>query len=182
MNKVILQGRLTADPNTIVGDNFSVSNFTLAVNRPYKNKETGESAADFIRCVAYNGASKLISQYVKKGKPIIVVGEWRTGSYTREDGSTVYTNECRVNEVHFIPGTTDSSIESNEVQNTPSLNSRVPSVNPPTQPVQQQVVVPQQPVQPVQVQQQFVPTPPVEEDIIPQAFDSSIDLNDEFPW
>lgn len=199
MNKVILQGRLVADPITTSGDNYMITNFTLAVNRPYKNKETNETTADFIRCVAYNGTAKIISNNLKKGRPLAIVGEWRTGSYTKEDGTNVYTNECRVNEIYFLPGTTDSTNsidnENSQPNRVMTLNSRtgitsgpVNTVTQVTQPVQQ-VPIQQTYVQPAQpIQQQFTQSiiapaqTPIEQAVIPQAFDADIDMSDEFPW
>lgn len=177
MNKVILIGRLTADPNTTVGDDYSISNFTLAVSRPYKNKD-GKNEADFIRCIAYNHLSKLISQYAKKGKLLAIIGEWRTGSYTKPDGVTIYTNDCRVTEINFLPDGNNTNPARSQSSSTPILGSRTGNsmaVEP------QQLSISNTPVI-TQVTQPPISSEPADQDIIPQAFDASIDVSDEFPW
>lgn len=177
MNKVILIGRLTADPNTTVGNDYSISNFTLAVNRPYKNKD-GKNETDFIRCTAYNHLSKLISQYARKGKLIAVVGEWRTGSYTRPDGVTVYTNDCRVTDINLLPDGSNASPTHPQSSSAPVLGSRTGhsmAVEP------QQLSIPDTPVVPQATQSPISPEP-TSQDVIPQAFDANIDVSDEFPW
>lgn len=101
MNKVILQGRLTKDPEIKYtgSDNRASARFTLAVNRTFKNKD-GKYDADFINCSAFGGTAEAIEKWFSKGKGITVEGEWRTGSYEK-DGNKVYTNECQVSRWEF---------------------------------------------------------------------------------
>ncbi len=97
LNKVILQGRLTADPelkSTQTG--VSVCSFTLAVDRSY-----GEKKADFINCVAWRNTAEFISKYFGKGKMLIAVGELQVRQYQAQDGSKRYATEVIVNEVNF---------------------------------------------------------------------------------
>ena len=101
MNKVILIGRLTKEPNFKQGngDNSkSVTRFTLAVTREFKRDE-----ADFVNCVIFNKGAETIGQYMKKGSQIAIVGSIRTGSYEK-DGITRYTTDIVVDSFEFIGG------------------------------------------------------------------------------
>lgn len=106
INITLLEGRITADPEIryVGGENANANvNFTVAVNRNYKNAE-GKYDADFIRCVAWGSSAEFISKNFKKGDPIIVRGNIRTGSYTNKSGSKVYTTDVYVDEAHFTIG------------------------------------------------------------------------------
>jgi single-strand DNA-binding protein len=97
LNKVILQGRLTADPelkSTQTGT--SVCSFTLAVDRSY-----GEKKADFINCVAWRNTAEFIAKYFGKGKMLIAVGELQVRQYTTNNGEKRYATEVIVNEANF---------------------------------------------------------------------------------
>lgn len=98
MNKVILMGRLTADPEIRKGENGSVARYTLAVDR---RRKTPEDAADFIRCVAFDKGADFAEKYLAKGIKIVVDGSIRTGSYTNRDGQKVYTTDVVVNSQEF---------------------------------------------------------------------------------
>ena len=103
MNDVTLLGRLVRDPEIRTGKNdFVVATYTLAVDRPWKNKD-GEREADFIRCQAFGGAAEFAETYLAKGDPILVKGRIQTGSYENEDGETVYTTDVIVQTHEFIP-------------------------------------------------------------------------------
>ena len=99
MNKVVLIGRLTADPNLsyAAGTGTAVCRFTLAVTRPFKRDE-----ADFINCVAFNKTAETIGQYLVKGRQIAVSGNIRTGSYEAQDGTKRYTTDVVVENFEFI--------------------------------------------------------------------------------
>lgn len=98
MNKVILLGRLTRDPDLkfAAGSGTAVSRFTVAVNR--RKKEDG---ADFINCVAFGKTAETISQYFTKGRQIAVTGSIRTGSYDAKDGTKRYTTDIFVESFEF---------------------------------------------------------------------------------
>ena len=99
INKVILMGRLTADPELKKTDaGVSVIRFTVAVNRP-KQKDK-EQAADFISCVAFRQTAEFLCKYFRKGSALIAFGSIRTGSYEK-DGQKVYTTDVIVDEVQF---------------------------------------------------------------------------------
>lgn len=100
MNSVQLTGRLTNDPEIIYGNNGStVAKFSLAVNRRYKQE--GQPDADFIRCVAFGKTAEFIEKYFTKGRKMDLNGRIQTGSYTKEDGTKVFTTEVVVENVEF---------------------------------------------------------------------------------
>ena len=103
MNKVILLGRLTKDPELRFTANkgTAVTRFTLAVNRDYK-KEDGTQEADFINCIAYSKRAEVIAQYLTKGKRFSIAGSIRTGSYDAQDGTRRYTTYVVVDGFDFI--------------------------------------------------------------------------------
>ncbi len=102
MNKVILIGRLAADPETRYsqGENATVvSRYRLAVNRKYK--KDGDQSADFIGCVAFGRQAEFAEKYLRKGIKIAATGRIQTGSYTNKDGQKVYTTDVVVEEQEF---------------------------------------------------------------------------------
>lgn len=98
MNKVVLVGRLTKDPELryAAGSGVSTCRFTVAVNRMKKDE------ADFINCVAFNKTAELIAQYFLKGRQIAIAGHIQTGSYLKDDGAKVYTTDVVVETFDFI--------------------------------------------------------------------------------
>lgn len=104
MNKCILVGRLTRDPETRYsqGENANaITRFSIAVNRRFKNKD-GIYDADFPNCVCYGKTAEFVNQYFKKGMAIGVVGRLTTGNYTNKDGVKVYTTDVVVEEAEFV--------------------------------------------------------------------------------
>lgn len=100
MNKVILMGRLTADPTiTRTNSQSAVAKFHTAVNRMYQRD--GEQQADFISCTAFGKTAEFIEKYITKGTKVVIEGRWQTGSYTDRSGNKVYTNDCIVETVEF---------------------------------------------------------------------------------
>lgn len=102
MNKVILMGRLTRDPEVRYsqGENSTaVANYTLAVDRRYKRE--GEDNADFIGCVAFGRAAEFAEKYFRQGLKITVSGRIQTGSYIGRDGQKVYTTKVVIEEQEF---------------------------------------------------------------------------------
>lgn len=102
MNKVILMGRLTKDPDVRCSNtnpSTVVARFTLAVDRRV-NREN-EPSADFISCVAFGKAAEFAEKYIRKGTKIVTEGRWQTGSYNNRDGLTVYTNDHVVDHMEF---------------------------------------------------------------------------------
>lgn len=123
MNKVILTGRLTADPELKqTQSGISSCRFTVAVDRKFANKETGERQADFITCVAWRQTAEFLSKYFNKGKMICVEGNLRTDSYKdkNHDDVTHYTTEVYVDNVEFCGGKNDNGSSQTNTQPTAS--------------------------------------------------------------
>lgn len=104
MNKVILMGRLTRDPEVIYsptqsGEQMAIARYTLAVDRRYKRD--GEQTADFIGCVAFGKSAEFTEKYLRQGTKIAISGRIQTGSYTNKDGNKVYTTDVVVEEQEF---------------------------------------------------------------------------------
>ena len=103
MNKVILMGRLTRDPEVRYsqGENATaVARYTLAVDRRY-NRNNDEQSADFINCVAFGRNGEFAEKYLRKGTKIAATGRIQTGSYTNKEGNRVYTTDVVVEEQEF---------------------------------------------------------------------------------
>ena len=101
MNKVILMGRLTRDPEVrySAGDNpMAIARFSLAVDRKFNRDE---QSADFINCVSFGKNAEFVEKYLRKGTKIVIVGRIQTGSYTNKDGIKVYTTDVVVEEQEF---------------------------------------------------------------------------------
>ena len=103
MNKVILMGRLTRDPEVRYsqGDNaMAVARYTLAVDRRF-NRNNDDQTADFISCVAFGRSGEFAEKYLHKGTKIAITGRIQTGSYTNKDGVKVYTTDVVVEDQEF---------------------------------------------------------------------------------
>ncbi len=104
MNKVILMGRLTRDPEVrySAGDNaMAVARFSLAVDRRRRANGSDEQTADFINCVSFGRQAEFAEKYLRKGTKLLVTGRIQTGSYTNKDGVKVYTTDVVVEEQEF---------------------------------------------------------------------------------
>lgn len=103
MNKVILMGRLTRDPEvryTQGNEPMAIARYTLAVDRRGR-KDGGEATADFIQCVAFRNNAEFAEKYLRQGTKIAITGRIQTGSYTDREGCKVYTTEVVVEEAEF---------------------------------------------------------------------------------
>lgn len=102
MNKVILMGRLTRDPEVRYssGENaLAIARYTLAVDRRFH--KDNEASADFITCVAFGKGGEFAEKYLRQGTKIVVTGRIQTGSYTNREGQKVYTTEIVVEDQEF---------------------------------------------------------------------------------
>lgn len=102
MNKVLLMGRLTRDPDirSTAGEQpLTVARYTLAVDRKFKQGE--ERKADFISCVCFGKSAEFAEKYLRKGVKLAISGRIQTGSYQNKDGQTVYTTDVIVEEQEF---------------------------------------------------------------------------------
>ena len=117
MNKVILIGRMTSDPQITYNGELCIARYTLAVDRQFK-KDT-EQGADFIRCVAFGKTAEWCEKYTEKGLKLAVEGRIQTGSYEDKDGKTVYTTDVIINSQEFV--------ESKKVQGQPQAEPKAES-------------------------------------------------------
>lgn len=102
MNKVILMGRLTRDPEVRYsqGDTpTAIARYTLAVDR--RVRKDNEASADFIGCVAFGKSAEFAEKYLRKGTKLVITGRIQTGSYTNKDGQKVYTTDVVVEDQEF---------------------------------------------------------------------------------
>ena len=108
MNKVVLMGRLTRDPEVrYTQGEMAVGRYTLAVDRRFKRD--GETTADFINCVAFGKQAEFAERYFRQGLKVIISGRIQTGSYTNREGRKVYTTDVVVEEQDFAESKGDSS-------------------------------------------------------------------------
>ena len=124
MNKVILIGRLTRDPELrYTGSNTPVATFSLAVNRSFTN-QNGEREADFINCVVWRKLAETVKNYLSQGSQVAVEGRIQTRNYDDQNGQRRYVTEVVVENIDFVGTKRDNSQSSNQ----PSFNSQpVPS-------------------------------------------------------
>ena len=118
MNKVILMGRLTRDPEIRVAQStepLTIARYTLAVDRRVK---TNDQTADFIQCISFGRTAEFAEKYFRQGLKIAIVGRIQTGSYTNKDGVKVYTTEVVVEEQEFA----ESKAASEGSQPAPNAN------------------------------------------------------------
>ena len=114
MNKVILMGRLTKDPEVRYGqDSMAIAKYTLAVDRRVRQGE--QQTADFINIVAFGKSGEFAEKYLHKGTKIVLSGRIQTGSYTNKEGVKVYTTEVVAEDQEFAEKK-DSTQESKEGQ------------------------------------------------------------------
>ena len=110
MNKVILIGRLTKDPDVRYSQGekpMAIASYSLAVDRMYKRD--GEPSADFINCKAFGKQGEFVEKYLRKGMKIAITGHIQTGSYTNRDGNKVYTTDVVVEQHEFCESRAESA-------------------------------------------------------------------------
>jgi single-strand DNA-binding protein len=132
MNKTILVGRLTADPELRQTQSGVAScRFTVAVDRKFADKNSGEKQSDFITCVAWRQTAEFVSRYFNKGKMIALEGSLRTGKYQDKNHEDVthYTTEVYVDNVEFVGGKGDGG------QQTQATPAKAESPTTPAEPV-----------------------------------------------
>lgn len=115
MNKVILMGRLTRDPDirSSAGNNpQTFARYTLAVDRRFSRRDGGDNgqSTDFISCVAFGRSAEFAEKYLHKGLKVVVTGRIQTGSYTNRDGQKVYTTDVVVEDQEFAESKSASDI------------------------------------------------------------------------
>lgn len=128
MNKVILMGRLTRDPDVrySAGENSTaVVRYTLAVDRRFHRD--GDATADFIGCVAFGRQAEFAEKYLRQGTKIAITGRIQTGSYTNREGQKVYTTDVVVEEQEFAESKNAGG--NNGGYSAPQHNNPAPSAN-----------------------------------------------------
>lgn len=128
MNKVILMGRLTRDPDVrySAGENSTaVARYTLAVDRRFHRD--GDATADFIGCVAFGRQAEFAEKYLRQGTKIAITGRIQTGSYTNREGQKVYTTDVVVEEQEFAESKNAGG--NNGGYSAPQHNNPAPSAN-----------------------------------------------------
>ena len=123
MNKVILMGRLTRDPEVrySAGENaLAIARYTLAVDRRFRRD--GEANADFINCVSFGRTAEFAEKYFRQGLKIAVTGRIQTGSYTNREGQKVYTTEVVVEDQEFAESKATSQ-QNQQNNSTPATDS-----------------------------------------------------------
>ena len=107
MNKIILTGRLTRDPEMrYSANNTAIATYTLAVNRPFR--QNSEQQADFLRCVTFASTAQFAEKYLAKGMRVAVEGRIQTGSYTNQEGQKIYTTDVVVERQEFLEKRADN--------------------------------------------------------------------------
>ena len=123
MNRVILMGRLTRDPEVRYSQgerSMAIARYTLAVDRRgRRGQDNGEQTADFIPCVAFDRAAEFAEKYFRQGMRITICGRIQTGSYTNRDGVKVYTTEVVVEEQEFAESKSASEANQSRYQASP---------------------------------------------------------------
>lgn len=119
MNKAILMGRLTRDPEVRYSQNDStmaIARFSLAVDRRYK-KQGDETTADFFNCTAFGKQAEFVEKYLKKGTKIVVTGRIQNDNYTNKDGQKVYSVQIMVEEIEFAESKASSQSNAGNADN-----------------------------------------------------------------
>ena len=105
MNNVIISGNLVRDVDLRTAPSgMAIARMTVAVQRKFKDKQTGKYESDFINCLAFDKRAETIAKFFSKGSKVLFQGTWQTGSYDNKDGIKIYTNELLVENFDFIGG------------------------------------------------------------------------------
>lgn len=128
MNKVILMGRLTKDPEiryTGTGEPIAIARYTIAVSRPYK--KDGQTQADFINVVSYRKAAEFIEKYFKKGQMISIVGRLQVRSWDDSEGKRHWSTEVITDEIHFAGGKNENGAGTQAAPAAPQTSPATPT-------------------------------------------------------
>lgn len=120
MNKAILIGRLTRDPELrYTSSNRAVCQFTVAIDRPFTNQASGQREADFINVVAWDKTGENVGKYMTKGRLIAVEGRIQTRNYENNEGRKVYVTEVIANNVQFLESRNAQNTNNNSINSMP---------------------------------------------------------------
>ena len=123
MNKAILCGRLTKDPDVRYSQGAepqAIARYTLAVDRRGRSTKEGEQTADFISCIAFGKNGEFAEKYLKKGTKMLITGRIQTGSYTNKEGVKVYTTDIVVEDQEFAESKNSSQNGTGNAQSAPA--------------------------------------------------------------
>ena len=128
MNKVILMGRLTRDPEVRYSQNdtsMAIARYSLAVDRRFarRNEGSNEQTVDFINCVAFGKSAEFAEKYFRQGMRVLITGRIQTGSYTNKDGQKVYTTDVVVENCEFAESKNSASDAGNYSSSRPEPTS-----------------------------------------------------------
>lgn len=118
MNKIILMGRLTRDPEIsyVQGDEpFAIARYSIAVDRRFKGK-SGEQEADFFNCTTFGKQAEFVQKYLKKGTKIALAGRLQNNNYTNKDGQKVYSVQIITEEIEFAESKTAEAEKGEKAQ------------------------------------------------------------------
>ncbi len=118
MNKVILMGRLTRDPEVRVSTGerqTTIGRFSIAVDRRFKRE--GQAEADFFNCTTFGKQAEFVEKYLHKGTKVVVVGSVQNDNYTNKEGQQVYSVQIMVDEIEFAESKSSSEASGNTYQN-----------------------------------------------------------------
>ena len=122
MNKIVLMGRLTKDPEVRYSqgqNSTAVASFSLAVNRKFKRE--GEPDADFFNCTSFGKQAEFVEKHLKKGTKIVIIGRVQNNNYTKQNGEKVYSVQVMVEEIVFAES--KGSEAGTQQQGTPADNN-----------------------------------------------------------
>lgn len=123
MNKVILLGRLVADPETrYTQSNIPMTRFRLAVNRPGKPQE-GQPSTDFFQITAWRSTAEFVGKYFRKGQQVLVEGYLRNNTWTDQQGNKRYSDDIHAEQVYFADSRRDSGPNAGDSQETPQVSA-----------------------------------------------------------
>ena len=134
MNKVILTGRFTRDPESrMTQSNMEISRFSLACQSEFVSRD-GERDTEFINCVAFNRTAQTINRYCHKGQMILAQGRIRNSSYDAQDGTKRYTTDVVVDSFEFLGSSGANNASAGNSYNAPANNSAAYSPEAPSTP------------------------------------------------
>ena len=131
MNKVILMGRLTRDPEVRYSQNensTAIARFSLAVDRRFKRD--GEPTADFFNCTAFGKQGEFVEKYLKQGTKVLVTGRVQNDNYTNKNGEKVYSVQIMVEEIEFAESKANASAAGNDFGQPAPAPSQTPMAAP----------------------------------------------------
>ena len=128
MNSVNIIGNLVKDIE-LKGQEGNVASFMVAVQRPFKDKQTGEYESDFIPCKAFGNTAAILAKHFSKGNKIGISGRWQSGNYENNQGQKVYTNDLVVRDITFVEKKGQSNAPAPKKQSNDPFANSAPDVD-----------------------------------------------------